>query len=187
MSEVIYQAIIIAIVFTLIGFMSLHTYSSDLVQAKNTIIGFWAPLPEFLEKSGLSDFQLHIFKEVNGYYHGYVIVARDQKIIFNSPVTIKLNIRKKNTHIIHGQIIFEKDGDFDFDLPDLCDIDWSITGEHLTISKNNELIFDGFKDIYVSIVTKKEWHDFEYQEKFEETVEKYANNLWESIKTLVHI
>ena len=33
-------------------------------------------------------------------YHGYIIIARGDNIIYNGPVIIKLNIRKKNYHAI---------------------------------------------------------------------------------------
>jgi hypothetical protein len=161
--------VVIGVIIVLIS-IGLYMQYVELYKMEETLPGYWVAHDHFLHDHHYSDFQLFISPKSEGSYHGYALIARQNNIIYNSPVTIKLKLHKKNSLKVIGTIHFENHGDFEIQLPENANIVWSVTGEHIKITDidNHNVIFDGYKDIYTSILSKKEWHDFQYQENFQE-------------------
>jgi hypothetical protein len=162
------KAVVVVIVMIILGVIGMTAFSKDLQHMVESISGYWVGKDTFLRENNYSDFQLFISPKTDQVHHGYVIIARNKNILYNSPVTIRLKAHKKQGLQVHGTISFENHGDFEIQLPEEADIVWSVTGDNFLITdKNGKVVFDGYKDIYTSLVSQKEWNSFNYQEQFD--------------------
>jgi hypothetical protein len=154
-------SIAITILIIVIGAVGIMAYKKDIEAISTSVSGYWIGNDQFLYDHNYTDFQLFISPKTNNKYHGYIIIARDDEILYNSPVTITLSVERRALLDIHGIIQFKNHGDYDIQMPDSAQIKWKVTGEQLVIydPMTKKVIFDGYKDIYTSIVSNKEWNE----------------------------
>lgn len=152
-------SIAITILIIVIGVIGINAYKKEMEALSQSISGYWIGNDQFLYDNNYTDFQLFISPKTNDKYHGYVIIARNDEILYNSPVTIDLVVQRRALLTVHGVIKFKNHGDYDIQMPRSATIKWKLTGEQLLITDSkNKTIFDGYKDVYTSIVSNKEWN-----------------------------
>jgi hypothetical protein len=166
--DTLQKAVLVVIVIVVIAAIGINAQSADITELQRTISGYWVGKDDFLKKKNYSDFQLFISPKTDGIHHGYAIIARDDHILYNSPVTIRLyNLSKKSSLHVRGKIHFENHGDFEIQLPETADVVWSAAGDDFMITDlSGKVVFDGYKDVYTSMVSREEWYDFNFQENF---------------------
>lgn len=166
--------IVILVLYIIISIYYDHTSMCD------SLSGYWVATNDFLDEEQYDDYHLFISpKTENGDFKGFLMVVKNEQFIYNGPIVIKIYFKFKlgNDIQAYGKFIqfYSNDNpvNSNFKLPEDIKIKWSINGENIQIinnesdSSDDNIIFDGYKNIETTLVSKQEWKEFNMQEYYQ--------------------
>jgi hypothetical protein len=155
-------------------------YYYDNITMNDSLYGYWKADNDYLQENNLVYYSIFVTPKIsNGYIRGYLIAKNETGFLYNGTINLKITMKYKLGNDIYAYAklnpVYTNDNPInsEFTIPNEIKLKWSVLGEILEITNDDDTFFKGFKDIEASLVSKEDWHAFNFQEEdFEDSSPK---------------